>query len=121
MLQTTMLRKACISASLAFALASSANAEPMGASPVADSSSMANSPVLQENATAKKSPALLDINSATAAELSSVMIGVGLKRAEEIIKLREQLGGFTELEQLLDVKGIGLKTLEKNEALIRIN
>lgn len=48
------------------------------------------------------------------------MVGVGVKRAEEIIKLREQLGGFTELEQLLDVKGIGLKTLEKNRALIAI-
>lgn len=63
----------------------------------------------------------LNINTASANELSSVMIGVGIKRAEDIIKLREQLGGFTELEQLLDVKGIGLKTLEKNKSLIRIN
>lgn len=63
---------------------------------------------------------LLNVNTASANELSSVMVGVGLKRAEAIIKLREQLGGFTELEQLLDVKGIGLKTLEKNRSLIAI-
>ncbi|WP_286822670.1 ComEA family DNA-binding protein [Idiomarina sp. UBA1919] len=36
------------------------------------------------------------------------------------MELREQLGGFTEVEQLLDVKGIGAKTLEKNRAFITI-
>ena len=112
-----MLRKTCLTASLAFALTSSvmANASVVNSLPT-----QPNLPALQDNTSQKESAPLLNINTATAAELSSIMIGVGVKRAEQIIKLREQLGGYTELEQLLDVKGIGLKTLEKNQALIHI-
>lgn len=62
----------------------------------------------------------VNINTGSAQEISSVLVGVGVKRAEQIIKLREQLGGFTEVEQLLDVKGIGAKTLEKNRAFITV-
>lgn len=62
----------------------------------------------------------LNINTASAQELAAALTGIGVKKAEQIIRLREQLGGFTELEQLLDVKGIGLKTLEKNQALISL-
>ncbi|MDV6315052.1 ComEA family DNA-binding protein [Idiomarina sp. HP20-50] len=73
------------------------------------------SPLLQaENAKT------VNINTGSAQQISDVLIGVGVKRAEDIIKLREQLGGFTEVEQLLDVKGIGSKTLEKNRSLITI-
>lgn len=63
----------------------------------------------------------VNINTSSAQEISDVLVGVGMKRAEQIIELREQLGGFTEVEQLLDVKGIGAKTLEKNRAFITIN
>jgi len=62
----------------------------------------------------------VNINTGSAQEISAVLVGVGEKRAEQIIELREQLGGFTEVEQLLDVKGIGAKTLEKNRAFITI-
>lgn len=62
----------------------------------------------------------VNINTGSAQEISDVLVGVGVKRAEQIIELREQLGGFTEVEQLLDVKGIGAKTLEKNRAFITI-
>ena len=112
-----MLRKTYLSAiaSLAFTVTASG---AVSAAPLAAPEPMA---VYTQAAETPAKETLLDINTATAAELSAVMIGVGVKRAEEIIKLREQLGGYTELEQLLDVKGIGLKTLEKNKALIRIN
>lgn len=62
----------------------------------------------------------VDINTASAQEMSNVLVGVGVKRAQQIIQLRKQLGGFTEVEQLLDVKGIGTKTLEKNRQRISI-
>ncbi len=62
----------------------------------------------------------VNINTGSAQEISAALVGVGVKRAEQIIKLREQRGGFTEVEQLLDVKGIGTKTLEKNRAFITI-
>ncbi|ATZ74302.1 DNA uptake protein [Idiomarina sp. X4] len=63
----------------------------------------------------------VNINTASAQEIASALVGIGVKKAEKLIEMREQLGGFTELEQLLDVKGIGLKTLEKNRANIRLN
>lgn len=62
----------------------------------------------------------VNINTGSAQDISTILVGVGEKRAEQIIELREQLGGFTEVEQLLDVKGIGVKTLEKNRAFITI-
>jgi len=39
--------------------------------------------------------------------------GVGPKTAQAIINLRMQRGGFRTVDELLDVKGIGPKTLEK--------
>ncbi|WP_289117850.1 helix-hairpin-helix domain-containing protein [uncultured Idiomarina sp.] len=63
----------------------------------------------------------VNINTASAQEIASALVGIGIKKAEKLIEVREQLGGFTEVEQLLDVKGIGLKTLEKNRSNIRLN
>lgn len=63
---------------------------------------------------------VININTASAQEIASTLVGIGVKKAESLIEMREQLGGFTEVEQLLDVKGIGLKTLEKNRASIRL-
>lgn len=115
-----MLRKTYLNAFVSLAIIGSATATA-GASPINNSLALQPIPIsLQAEDTAEQGT-LLNINKATAAELSAVMVGVGVKRAEDIIKLREQLGGYTELEQLLDVKGIGLKTLEKNKALISIN
>ncbi|RUO78137.1 DNA uptake protein [Idiomarina seosinensis] len=94
----------------------------VSASPLNLNNSMAAPlPILQQGQTTEQAAPLLNINTATAQQLAAVMIGVGGKRAEQIIALREQLGGFTEFEQLLDVKGIGLKTLEKNQSLIRLD
>lgn len=58
--------------------------------------------------------AAVNLNTASAAEMANALVGVGVKRAEAIIKLREQIGGFSAIEQLLEVKGIGPKLLEKN-------
>lgn len=49
---------------------------------------------------------LISLNEAEAAELTQLS-GVGEKTAAAIISHREQLGGFTDVEQLLEVKGIG--------------
>lgn len=55
----------------------------------------------------------VNLNRAGAAELETLP-GIGPSRSRAILELRRQLGGtFKSVEQLLDVKGIGEKSLEK--------
>lgn len=63
----------------------------------------------------------VDINRAEAAELAEALVGVGLRKAEAIVRYREQFGPFESVEELAEVKGIGAATLERNRALIRLN
>lgn len=58
--------------------------------------------------------AVLNINQADADELASGLIGVGLVKAKEIVRYREMFGDFVAVEELADVKGIGMATVEKN-------
>jgi len=60
----------------------------------------------------------VNINKAGASELASVLKGVGLRRAQDIVVYREKVGGFKSAEQLMDVKGIGLKVFAKNKASV---
>ncbi|NLQ16730.1 helix-hairpin-helix domain-containing protein [Marinomonas sp. M1K-6] len=63
----------------------------------------------------------LDINTATAAEFSAVMSGVGAKKAEAIIAYREANGRFESIEQLSQVKGIGDVLLSRNKGLLQVS
>lgn len=60
------------------------------------------------------------LNLATASELTTLP-GIGQKRAESIVALRQRLGGFKKLADLLRVKGIGAKSLRKLEPKITLN
>jgi competence protein ComEA len=62
----------------------------------------------------------VNINTATAAELSAALNGVGGSKAEAIIRYREQFGAFESVEELTEVKGIGTATLERNRGMIRV-
>lgn len=62
----------------------------------------------------------VNINSASAQELASVMNGVGLKKAEAIVSYRQQFGPFTELEQLKEVPGIGSALVERNLSRLKL-
>lgn len=57
----------------------------------------------------------VNLNTATAEQLAMSLTGVGLKRAQAIIELREKIGGFSDINQLLQVKGIGPRMLEVNK------
>jgi len=59
----------------------------------------------------------INLNKATAAELSQLK-GIGMKYAERIVAYREKNGPFKNVEDLLNVQGIGPKTLEKNKDII---
>lgn len=56
----------------------------------------------------------VDINQATAAEIAAALHGIGLKKAEQIVIYRDRFGPIQTPEELLAIKGIGVKTLEKN-------
>ncbi|MFA5495187.1 MAG: ComEA family DNA-binding protein [Porticoccaceae bacterium] len=58
--------------------------------------------------------ATVNINSASAEEIASGLVGIGLVKAQAIVAWREANGSFTSKEQLLEIKGIGEATLEKN-------
>ena len=62
----------------------------------------------------------VDINSASAQEISEAMVGVGLTKAEAIVTYRESHGAYKSIEDLVAVKGIGSKTLEKNRDKIYV-
>ncbi len=63
----------------------------------------------------------VNINEADAQTLAAVLVGVGASRADEIVRYREQFGPFTTVEQLAEVKGIGMSTLEKNRSAIKLD
>lgn len=60
----------------------------------------------------------ININTADAQQLAYALTGVGIKRAQDIIKLREELGQFSDINQLMQVKGIGPRMLELNKERI---
>ena len=57
--------------------------------------------------------ASVDINSADVKELSSLN-GIGAKKADFIVKYRNQHKCFINVDELVKVKGIGKKIVEKN-------
>lgn len=61
----------------------------------------------------------IDINSASTAELQEIP-KIGPVLAERIVSYREQKGRFRDIQDLLLVKGIGKKTLEKMEPFIAL-
>ena len=58
----------------------------------------------------------VNINQANAEQLAESLQGVGLKKAQAIVQYRKQNGAFRSKDDLLNVKGIGAETLEKNNS-----
>ncbi len=54
----------------------------------------------------------ININTADAEAIASLK-GIGVKKAQAIVDFRDQVGPFKSVEQLLEVKGIGEKLLDK--------
>jgi len=63
----------------------------------------------------------VDINKADAKTIAESLNGIGIKKAEAIVRYRKQYGAFKSQEDLINVKGIGEKTLKKNKADIRFS
>lgn len=56
----------------------------------------------------------LNINTADESALQAQMIGIGPSKAKAIVQYREENGPFSSVDDLLEVKGIGAKTLDRN-------
>ena len=56
----------------------------------------------------------VDINKADADTLATELNGIGESKAAAIVAYRETNGPFDRVDDLVNVKGIGEKTLEKN-------
>jgi competence protein ComEA len=64
--------------------------------------------------------AQVNINTADAQTMASRLHGVGEARAAEIVRYRETYGPFSSAEELVEVKGIGQSTLDKNRDVITL-
>jgi competence protein ComEA len=60
----------------------------------------------------------VDINTADATTLAEGLNGIGLSKAEAIVAYRNEHGAFASADDLANVKGIGMKTVERNRDLI---
>ena len=60
----------------------------------------------------------VNVNEASASEIAGAMRGVGLKTASAIVAYRKANGPFKTTQSLTAVKGVGSKTLIKNERVI---
>lgn len=63
----------------------------------------------------------VNVNTADAQTIAEALKGVGLKKAEAIVKYRSENGDFKTTEDLANVSGIGAKTVEANKSDILLS
>lgn len=63
----------------------------------------------------------VNLNTADAATLQRELTGIGEVKAQAIVAYRDEHGDFASVDELLEVKGIGEATLEKNRDKLGIN
>ncbi len=65
--------------------------------------------------------AKVNLNSANAETLQKELSGIGAAKANAIVAYREEHGGFTAVDELIEVKGIGKALLDKNRDKLSID
>lgn len=94
---------------------SEVNVKPVGA----DNSKKDNEAIKSEDKTSKEEKGskniggLVNINNAGVEELSNNLYRIGPKTAEKIIEYRQKNGGFANISEIKNVKGIGDKIFEE--------
>lgn len=63
----------------------------------------------------------VNLNTADAATLQRELLGIGQVKAKAIVAYRDEHGNFASVDELLEVKGIGEATLEKNREKLSVN
>lgn len=64
---------------------------------------------------------VVNLNTADAVTLQRELVGIGATKAQAIVAYREEHGNFASVDELLEVKGIGEATLEKNRHKLSVN
>lgn len=63
----------------------------------------------------------VNVNEASAEEIADSLKGVGLRKAEAIIDYRNKNGEFKHIDELVNVKGIGIRTVDINREYILLD
>ncbi len=63
---------------------------------------------------------VVNINTANADELATAISGVGPKTAQAIVQYRTLHGPFRSVDDLVQVKGVGPSTIDKNRAILSV-
>ena len=71
--------------------------------------------------TAADGKAVVNINTAGPEALAEAINGVGLKRAEEIVREREENGPFKSVDELSRVQGIGERIIERSRQRLTVD
>lgn len=64
--------------------------------------------------------AMVNLNTADAETLGRELTGIGATKAQAIVAYRQAHGPFQSVDELLEVKGIGAATLEKNRSKLQL-
>ena len=62
----------------------------------------------------------VNINTASASDIAKSLSGIGMSKAQQVVKYRQKNGNFKNAADIVLVKGIGSSTYEKNKADILI-
>jgi len=63
----------------------------------------------------------VNVNTADAETIADILVGVGISRAQAIVDYRTEHGRFNDVDDLIQVKGIGEATLETNKERISLD
>ena len=109
------MRNGYVSA-LLFAVLASLSLGSLAADPVA---TPATKPAVNQPVAAPQA-GMVDLNTADAETLQRELNGIGQVKAKAIVEYREANGPFTSVDELLEVKGIGASTLDKNRSKLSV-
>ena len=63
----------------------------------------------------------VNVNTASAEEIADSLKGVGLSKAEAIVDYRNENGPYKHMDELVNVKGIGIRTVDINREYILLD
>ena len=63
----------------------------------------------------------VNVNSASVEEIAEALKGVGMSKAEAIVNYRNEYGQFKHIDELVNVKGIGIRTVDINREFILLD